>query len=421
MTEKLLQFLWRLQYFNTSSLITTQGQSLQILHPGIINTNQGPDFFNARILINNITWAGAVELHLLTSAWERHGHTGDSHYDNVVLHVVWQHDKDVNDIPVLELCSRVPKVLLEQYNRWMESAGFIPCASRAAAVPGIVWKSWKERLAAERLQRKADGILAQVEKSKGHWEEVCWWQMARAFGGVINGDSFGQIAASLPITLLAKCKASREQTECLLLGQAGLLSDHLAEQDSYLLHLAKEYRHLQLKYSLQPVAAPLYYFRMRPPAFPDTRLAQLAALVYQAVHLFSKIREEKELTVVKSWLSSPVSSYWQHHYRAGVRVSKTISGPGRAFVDHVVINTVCPLLYAYGHYHTIDLFKEKAITWLLAAAAENNHITRQFAAAGVSAANALESQALIELKTNYCTSRRCLDCAAGASLLRCRE
>src|SRR5882757_1612499 len=247
MTERLLQFIWQFQYFNRSALQAQSGETLHIVHPGRLNTNQGPDFSQARIRIDGTLLAGNIELHVKSSDWKKHGHQQDANYRHILLHVVWEDDAPANPpAPVLVLQQRVSKLLLQQYDDWMRKPSFVPCAGAVTTVSGLVWAAWKERLLAERLQRKSDYVLQLLASNNNHWEETCWQLVARNFGIKVNADAFEAIARSLPLRLLSKHKSQLLLLEALLLGQSGLLE--AAFHEAYPQLLEREFRFLQRKY-----------------------------------------------------------------------------------------------------------------------------------------------------------------------------
>ncbi|MFT3823732.1 MAG: DUF2851 family protein [Chitinophagaceae bacterium] len=417
-TERLLQFIWQFQYFNKNGLCTSAGEPLKIIHGGIFNTSQGPDFVEARIHTGNTLWAGQIELHLQTSLWYQHKHHQDEHYRNVILHVVWEHNTNdlPGNIPVLSLQDRVSKVLLQQYEQWMNAPASIPCSEQLMQIKRIVWLTWKERLLVERMQRKSELVFSYLEQNNHHWEETFWWLLARNFGIKVNADAFEAIARSLPVTLLAKHKKQLQQLEALLLGQAGLLEQR--SEDKYVIMLQREYHFYQKKYSLQHTGPGVLFLRMRPGNFPPVRLAQLAMLVHQSEHLFSKIKETRSIQDVKSLLNVTAGDFWHYHYTLENTSAYKPKKLGDAMTDNIIINTIVPVLFAYGHLHNDEVFKERALRWLEALAPENNTITASFTKLGCTNQNAFDSQALIELKNNYCNTRRCLDCAAGNAILK---
>jgi hypothetical protein len=418
MTEKLLQYIWQFSHFNRTELKTTCGELLQIVHPGQLNDNQGPDFLNAQIKIGDTTFHGSIELHLATSHWSRHNHEKDLNYRNVILHVVYQNDlpAPIADIPVLELQQRIPYILLQQYNKLMLSEGFIPCENSIGLVSTITWTSWKERLLIERLTRKAQGVLERLKLGNNHWEEVFWWLLARNFGGKVNGDAFEAIARTIPLSVLAKHKQSIHQLEALLLGQAGLLNDNF--EDDYSSLLQREYRFLAKKYDLKPVHVPVFHLRMRPGNFPAIRLAQLAALIQQSQHLFSKVLEASHPNALMEEFNVTANDFWHYHYtlkQTSPFKKKTV---GKTMAENVFINTITTMLFAYGIYNKFDQYMQKALQWLEIIPAEKNSIIKGFSYLNIPIENAFDSQAFIELKTQYCAEKRCLQCAAGNAILK---
>ena len=416
MTERLLQFIWRFQYFNTGELQTTTGEDVQIIFPGTYNTNQGPDFSDAKIMIGKTTWAGSVELHLLSSDWKRHNHHNDKNYNNVILHVVWEDDFPNYNIPVLKLKNRVSKILLQRHEGLMNAKGFIPCQNDISSIKPIVLHSWKDRLLAERLIRKSAIVETFLNQNNHHWEETFWWLLARNFGIKINAEAFESMARRIPVTILAKHKNQIHQLEALLMGQANLLAGKFT--DDYPVMLRKEYEFYKNKYKLSPGMVSPFFLRMRPGNFPTIRLAQLAMVIHQSEHLFSKIKETHSLNDVKKWLNVTANDYWHYHYRFDQSSPFKKKNLGEAMIDNIVVNTLCTMLFAYGHFHKEQKYKDKALQWLEETPAESNSITKGFQQFGLKNNNARDSQALIELKNEYCNKKRCLDCAVGNMLFK---
>lgn len=417
MNERLLQFIWQHLYFNKEQLITEDGQLLQIIFQGSINTNQGPDFLNAKLKIGDVLWAGHVELHLKTSDWKKHGHENDEQYNSVILHVVWQHDTIAQQrFPLLALNSRVASSLLQKYDELMQQNKFIPCEKQVASVREIVWLSWKERMVAERFQQRSKKIEELLVITKHHWEDVFWQLIARNFGLPLNADLFEAIAQSISVTILAKHKNQIQQVEALLLGQAGLLSDEF--DDHYPQMLAKEYQFLKKKYKLEPVPQKPVFLRMRPSNFPTIRLAQMAMLIHHSSHLFSKIIEAKELSEIKKMLQLTANDFWHTHYTLTEASAFKKKKLGTMMLENILINTIIPMLFAYGSYHKNGQIKQKAIQWLQQLPKEKNVVTKKWEEVGVAHQSAFDSQALLHLKKNYCTQKNCISCAVGNSILK---
>jgi hypothetical protein len=420
MTERLLQFIWQFQYFNQGELATLQGENLQIIFPGQYNRNQGPDFLQAKIRIGNTTWAGNVELHLKTSEWEKHNHHLDGNYNNVILHVVWEHDmSDQNSMPVLELKERVSKFLLQRYDDLMKAMNFVPCEKSIHLARDITWKSWKERLLAERLIKKSKLVEKYLQQSNYHWEEVFWWLLARNFGIKVNADAFEEMARSVPLAILAKHKNQIHQLESILFGQSNLLNKNFS--DDYPKMLKKEYEFYKVKYDLKPITSAVFFLRMRPGNFPTIRLAQLAMLIFGSAHLFSKVKEATSVNEIKRWFDITANDYWHYHYRFDDSSPFRKKKLGASMTDNVMINTIVPMLFAYGNYHNEERCKHKALRWLEEISAENNTISKGFQKLGIENKNAFDSQALLELKNEYCDRKKCLDCSVGNAILKTQQ
>ncbi len=416
-SEKLLQFIWQQQYFSKKQLHTADGEMLEIISPGILNVNQGPDFLNGRIKLGDTKWAGNIELHIKTSDYYLHKHHEDEHYNNVVLHVVWQHDDpDFKRIPVLELEPLVSTVLLQRYARLQESEPFVACGKMLSSFGGLTWVKWKERMLIERMEEKTASVTTLLVRTGNHWEEVFWRLIARNFGYKVNADLFESVAESLPVELLAKHKNNQVQIEALLFGQANLLDEDCSDYYSVLLN--REYKFLSNKYRLQPVPARVCYLRMRPANFPTIRMSQLASLVFNSSHLFSKIKAANAFYEIRQMLAVTANDYWQTHYKFGEESAHKPKQLGAEMMNNIIINTVVPVVFAYGMAHSLPALKEKALNWLDNAEPELNTITRGWKDLGIPNKSAADSQALLHLKNKYCNKKHCLQCAIGNAILK---
>jgi Protein of unknown function (DUF2851) len=424
MREDFLHYVWRWRRFDGTDLTTTEGQPLTIVQPGILNTDAGPDFFNARVRIGDTEWAGNVEIHINASEWFAHQHHSNPAYDNVVLHVVLNEDRpaqrtDGSRIPCLCLKGRIPADLSARYENLAAALAMpIPCAGSIAEVPGLIQLNWLDRMAVERLEAKTDNIATRLSASENHWETAFYEVLARSFGLKVNAEPFDALARSLPLTILARHKNNLLQLEALLLGQAGLLDGPFEE--AYPQALAKEYTFLKHKYQLTPLEGSAWKFlRLRPANFPSLRLAQFAALVHQSAHLFSKILEvAPDLRQLENLFDVTVSDYWLTHYQLDKPSPKRQKNLGRDFVHLLAINTIVPFLFHYGKAKQQPDFQDKALRLLEALPSEANAIIDQWADLGINSKNAYQSQALLQLKNCYCDARRCLYCSIGHNILR---
>jgi hypothetical protein len=423
LNERLLHFIWQFQYYNKSLLKTDTGELLKIVKPGTYNTHQGPDFAEAVIQIDGLTLVGNIEVHKNASDWQEHEHQSDPHFKNVILHVVWNDNQAVYDIngkllPTLSLSNRIPKVLLERYALLLQNMQKIPCASFLPTIGHVNWVNWKERLAIEILLNRTNKIIQKLQATQGHWEAVSWHVLAYNFGLTQNAQLFQQMAENTPIQILAKHKNNIHQLEAMLLGQANFFH-HQTFDDKYVQMLQKEYFFLQKKYALKPAAILPVFLRMRPANFPTLRLAQLAMLIHQSFHLFDAIKEAETIQRVMQLFQVTANDYSHYHYSLTDEPSERLPKKlGKQMLQNLMINTVCPMLFAYGHYHNNQRFKNKALHWLSLLPAERNVITEQWEKYQVAIQNALDSQALIQLTRCYCNEKKCLSCAIGHQILK---
>lgn len=416
MNEKLLHLIWQFRYYNPSSLQTTSGERLQVIHPGQYNRGQGPDFLNARIRVGETVWAGHVELHCLASDWIRHGHTGDPQYENVILHVVWEEDVlSPWPFPSLELNGRVPKMMMEKCRRLIDSKSQLPCAGHLESIGSLNLNSWKERLLAERLLEKSNLIRVRLNQSKGHWGEVFWQCLARSYGLNKNGDCFERMAESLPVNRLRRIGEAPFRMEALLFGQASLLEHEFS--DEYPIALQKEYRFLSAKHDLKRYGPLPVFLRMRPASFPTLRLAQLASLLRKNRYLFSVVMETQDIISLKSIFDVPAGEYWNNHYVFDEPSAFSVKRPGEHMLNSILINTVVPVIYAYGLINSLPVLQERALEWLDYLPAEKNAVTAHFTDSGLECLHASDSQSLLQLNREYCCRRKCLECAIGLKVL----
>ncbi len=422
MQEAFLHFLWRWRRFDAQDLRTTEGQPLEIVHPGEPNTDAGPDFFNARIRIGDTLWAGNVEIHLRASEWTAHRHDTDRAYDNVILHVVLDEDMVITRahgqrLPCLSLRSRIPAELLQQYERLMHARDWVPCASRIGEVSPVIKVGWLDRLLIERLQEKTEQVAHRLAETGRHWEEAFYRQLAYNFGLKINADTFEQLARITPLHLLGRHRDNLLQLEALLFGQAGFLTDPPA--DEYTRTLQREYHFLQHKYRLNPLAASQWkFFRLRPAGFPTVRIAQLAALLHRTPQLFSAVLEAAQLSAIEQLFRVEASPYWHTHHRFGKPSTSRRKPLSASFVHLLLVNTVAPFLFYYGSQKNLPHYRHQALYLLDDLPAERNAVLEHWQQLGFALPNAGQGQALLHLKTRYCNVLRCLDCAIGIALLR---
>jgi hypothetical protein len=421
--EALLHYVWKFRLFDHSNLKTSDGETLEIIQPGMHNRNSGPDFSEARIRIADKVWIGQVELHLSASDWFRHRHDHDKAYDNVILHIVYEKDKvitrkDGSKIPTLILKSRISEQIIQKSLSLFNSPESIPCAKHFAKVPELTVYMWLERLAVERLEYKTKFIAQELQQSRYNWEQTFYLFLAKNFGTPVNTDAFELLARGLPMRVLAKHKDNLFQLEALLFGQAGLLDAEFS--DIYPKKLQEEYTFLQNKYGLMPMLSSAWKFgRMRPAAFPSIRIALFAQLIFKSNHLFSKLLDTTDLADIEQAFQLKVSDYWLEHYRFEDKTQKRKQkSMGNLAVQNIVINTLVPFLFHYGKMMQREDLHDRALLWLEQTGAEENSIIRIWKGLGLRVENAHQTQALIHLKRHYCEPKCCLECAVGNRIMR---
>lgn len=421
MKEDFLHYVWQYKKFRFLDLYTTQGESLVILNTGQYNQLAGPDFFNAQILVNNQKWAGNIEIHLQSSDWYLHQHEKDAAYDNVILHVVWKHDvpvfrKDNSELPVLELSQYVDSTAVDKYRSLMSSKSWIYCEKELVSCDAFVLQNWLERLFFERLERKSIEIQEWLTQTENDWEAVLFARLTKNFGLNTNGDSFLKIAQSITFSIVRKESLEVKYLEALLLGQASLLP--ASPQDNYANELKAWYDYLKNKYHLEPpLMAPVTFFKHRPDNFPTIRLAQLAMLYHLHRNLFTQIIAAHQPQEIYKLFDSSVSTYWKSHYTFDASSAVKEKKLSKPFIDLLIINTILPIQFAYAKSIGKD-HSEQILSFMSKCKPEMNTTIEKFATFGVKATHAMETQALLQLKTEYCNQKRCLQCGLGLSFLK---
>jgi hypothetical protein len=423
--EDFLQLVWKYQYFDRKNLQTADGQVLQILQVGFHNQGEGPDFRDASVVLDGVTFHGHVEVHRLASEWKQHAHGGDPAYNSVILHVVWENDGEVfrNDgtpMPTLELKGKIFLEIWRNYQNLLDFKSDFPCAHALNTVPEIIRFSALEKALVERLIEKSKLILNILEQTKGDWEETAYRWLFTCFGFRLNSLPMKELAEQVTYNMLKKHRPALEVLEAILLGQAGLLPKE--SDDPYIQLLIREYDFCQKKFNWKQKLSRQHwsFLGARPTNFPTLRIAQLAAILAKAPHLLRTVMEDsREFSAFKKLLQVSPSEYWQHHYNFGRPSQKTaLKGISEATLELLIINFVIPLWFAYGRYSEQSQWQERCFDLMQSLSAENNFILRNFSDKGWKAQNAFDSQGMIGLFRSYCQPQKCLNCKIGQSLLK---
>lgn len=464
MKESFLHFIWQFQYFNKNNLVTDQGEEVCVLSPGSLNTDAGPDFRNAKIKVGEIEWFGNVEIHVRSSDWINHNHQNDDAYDNVILHVVYENNKQVkrtdgSSLPTIFLKNKISKKLIKRYDSLYKNKEKIPCKAHFHNIPRIIKLSMLDKALMQRLEEKAKLIMDILVRNNHDWEETTYQLLAKNFGFKINSDAFLRLSCVLPLKILLKHRDNLFQIEALLFGQSGLLDGNLLTRptgihndqpdgkDDYIKLLTREYRLLAHKYSLDNDKLSNMewkFLRLRPANFPTIRISQFACLIHNTPGFFSTILETKDVKKLYKLFKVQQTDYWQTHYlfdktataahTDNIATGKTgqankpdtnrhrkIPGFGKMSIENLIINTIAPLLICYAKQKDNNIYIERAVRFLESLPAEKNHIINYWQDINMPMKSAFDTQAGIELYNNFCKKKKCLSCKIGVAIMKMRN
>jgi len=431
--EQLLHYVWKHKMWPLGELKTTDGRRVEVIDPGLYNrSDQGPDFFNAKVRLDGTLWVGNVEIHQRSADWYLHHHDRDAAYDNVILHVVGEADADVMNsrreyLPQLVL--PVPETVSANYQALISTDHYPPCYQVIPTLSRLTVHAWMAALQTERLEQKTQAIARRAERCNGSWEDAYFVTLARNYGFGVNGDAFEQWALCVPLQAVGKHRDDLFQVETLFMGQAGLLSEEAvparyreqAAAEGYFTKMRNEYLYLSHKFSLTPMDHSVWRFlRMRPQNFPHIRISQLATLYYERRTGLSQLLDCQTVDELRNLFKTHVTPYWETHYTFGAESAKCSKRMSASSQDLLLINTAIPMLFAVGRHRQKETYCDRAFDFLEQLRAEQNHIIRMWRECGLTVGSAGDSQALIQLKKEYCDRKDCLRCRFGYEYLRGR-
>lgn len=422
MKEEFLHYVWQHCHYDFLNAKTTGGLSLKVIFPGYHNYDAGPDFLQAVVVIDDMRWVGSVEIHCRSSDWLRHQHQYDDKYKSVILHVVYEHDMEIqldeNElVPTLELKGLIPQEMFDRFESLMNVPDILLCRNQLHDVSTLVLQSQQSEVLVERLLRRQRGFQEMLARCQSDWNELIYRVMAVGFGCKKNGTAFELLAQSLPYRVVRAHLSSRLQIYALLFGQSGLLE--LDDKDDYVERLRYEYDYLRYKYRLEPIGAHQWnWLRLRPQNFPTLRIAQFAQMLFETGNSLSDKVLKTGMPVLRSWFSIAPDEYWQTHYQFGKVSPQHASGMGISTVNSLIINVIVPLRFAYARFSGDEQMQEDALSLLEGADYEDNKTTRVFAESAFPHRSAYDSQAQIELFDQYCSKKRCLQCGVGEKIVR---
>lgn len=424
--EAFLHFIWQFQYFEKKRLTAVSGTEVQVLSTGFLNTNAGPDFQNARILLDDVEWYGQIEIHYRSSDWLKHKHHTDAGYNNVILHVVWKHDTDVTrqdgtSIPTLELKDRIDPTLIARFEQFIKTEHSVPCSTYFTEnkIETITLSSMLEKCLVERLREKAEQILLIHEQTRQNWEETAYRWLGKCYGFKVNSYPFLKLCETVPFSIVKKYRNNHLQTEALLFGVAGFLEDSFTTD--YPSGLQKEYKYLASKHQLdrQINLAEWKFLRLRPANFPTIRISQFAGLLSQTENLFDLVFTSQGLDDFAKLVVQDASLYWHDHFvfDKPSSTTKAHTSLGKSSKDNLIINALLPLRFAFAHFMGLDDIKMNVVEAFRSVKAEKNSLLSQFDFLNLPSTTSFETQALTQLHHAYCEARKCLSCQIGHELI----
>lgn len=422
MNEHYLHLLWRTKRLPMHLLRTTDNRPLHITQVGFHNPASGPDFFNGQIELDGLRHSGNIELHVKSSDWYVHGHQSDPAYNNVILHVVYEYDREVlingTPVPTLELKPLIDEQHFYRTMRMLEKPESIPCSKQLNTIPAPVFWNQAETALIRRLERKSAAISQISVQTSGDPRKVLFHAIAQAFGMKTNALPFQELAQRIPFDRIIK--AEKKQVESIVFGTSGLLQERYP--DTYRLELQTEWHYQSHRLRILPSQRHSWHYKgCRPAGFPTLRLAQFAAFIdrMEWSESFWELPAKEIRSRLTEALTAEPSDYWKQHYDFG----KTHRRPSSAVMSIstttvILINSVVPFLWWLAEITAQAVYRLKALELLECFPAEDNLILRQWKEFGIRAKSAAESQGLIELKNEFCNRKQCLNCKVGVQVLK---
>lgn len=429
MKEAFLHYVWEQLQFDFYKMTTTTGERVYIKRLGKLNTHQGPDFLDASVMIDEQVWAGSVEMHLSSAEWYAHGHHTDEKYNNVVLHVVRESTgqvilrQDGTLCPEVAIGALIPEEVLGKYEQLSQKSEGIPCHGLIQALDPQFFYDYLTQQALGRMEEKLARVQDDLRAHRYDWEETAWRWLMRYMGGTLNGHIFEQIAEAVPFAVLKKYLHEQPLVEALLFGtylaanRNALTEKPDYEAATYVASLDETYTFLKQKHDLQsPCITTFSYLRMRPAAFPDLRLAQVAALLHLLPDLAEWTLQGKWQLLLKTDVC--VSDYWQCHERLGKAGRQRNGLLGKSQKENLIVNVCLPLYLAYVQFQQPNFPTQTLICQTLSQLKpEYNHYTAAFESLSLPPQNSLHSQGMIALKKTQCETFGCLQCELGKRML----
>lgn len=416
MKEEYLHYLWRVKKVPFNKFFLTDGRPLEVLNFGWYNHDSGPDFFNGQIKIDNLLFSGNIELHVKSSDWYLHQHQFDENYNNVILHVVYEHDKDVfvngQKIPTLEIGGYVDQVHYDKYLSVKNHKSEFPCGADMTHY-FYHFREQLDNVLFQRLYRKADGLIS-FSGEASDFSKLLFDSFIKSFGGRANAAAFEMLAANLNHKIFLKESWCKERVEAIVFGVAGFLDDDI--DVSHYKMLVNEWELLKRKYNLSSMSLQNWKTSgMRPWSHPVLKLAQLSGLLKKwssliGVNWFELIEDVEYL---RKLVTPDLGEFWFFHFNFKSNRGRSLFKWSDFQSDLVIINGLVPYLMGMNLSLQKQNFDHGLLNLLENLNPELNVVTKKYLKNGFKCESIADSQAILEQYQSFCKPRNCLNCKVG--------
>ncbi|MEM8488508.1 MAG: DUF2851 family protein [Bacteroidota bacterium] len=420
--ESLVQSIWAQQAFTNDQLVTHAGDTLNIINPGKLNRDAGPDFLGATLDINGIVWHGDIEIHRTSKDWFTHQHHVNPRYNSTILHVslfqdahtgtLRRADKSLLSELILSTYLRTTLRKLLYAHRTTPTAG-IACQNLQADCKDLQLAPWLQALGQKRLYRKKARVAASFLKTP-NLEILLYRLILAGLGYGKNIEPMLDIAKRVPV-FTARSISNAADRAGVFLAVSGLLFSNYSAYPEFDEKLKKRYIQLAKQLEIVPMPAGAWrFFRLRPSNFPTRRLRQAASL-FNTNALFHK---DAIGVLDRLMCNNPVSS-WRRLLQKLLQpsVTGTKAQPttkiGSTRIGKLLLNAICPVMLVHADHVGKPALETQITGFMQYLKFERDEVTRHFDGLALTSRHAGISQGMHELHETLCIRGRCTTCKAG--------
>lgn len=286
-------------------------------------------------------------------------------------------------------------------NRLQAGAGTYACGGYLAGLGSLQRSEICTALLFSRLERKMRMVDALREEASENWNQTFYLLYFRTLGDRRNQEAYLSLARRVPYKVVLRERLAPRAVEAMFFGASGLLT--LYPHDAYTLDLARDFEYLAAKYDIEPLDAGVWELdEIRPANHPVLRLAQAAEFFIQDEFVMERAMSCRTEEDIRRLFCIEASDYWRTHHIPGIASDEHPKRLGAFKANIIGINLVSVLQFAYGSVTGRETLRDSALTLLERLPAEDNRYMRNWRNTGVMIRNAFESQALLQLATEYC-------------------